>query len=217
MRGAVGGLVLGAQGEAARRRPLADGNGVVGDGDGRRLRLLAEDERRLAAADQLDIDLGEKLGIEQGAVQRAARGVDLVARQQRVERGGAAGMLAAGEHQRVDHPLVGDRRAAEAVELGIDEAHVEAGVVGDQIAFFEEGDEFLGDLGEARLVLEEGVVEAVHAGGLDRHRPLRVEIGVEVPARRDVVDELDGADLDDAVAVERRRARWFLCRRRFRA
>ncbi len=89
---------------------------------------------------------------------------------------------------------------AEAGELGIDEGHVEAGVVGDQIALFEESDELVGNLGEARLVLEEGVVEAVDARRLDRHRPLRVEIGVEMPAGRDVVDELDGADLDDAVA-----------------
>ena len=119
--------------------------GVVGDGNGRRLRLLAQDERRLAAADQLDIDLGQQLGIEQRAMQRAARGVDLVARQQCIERGGAARVLAAGERQRVDDPLVGDRRTAEAAEFGIDEGNVEAGVVGDQVALVEEGDEILGD------------------------------------------------------------------------
>ena len=112
-------------------------------------------------------------------------------------------MLATGKQQRVDHALVGDRRSAEARQLGIDEAHVEAGIMGDQIALFEEGDKLLGNLGKARLVPEEGVVEAMDARRVGRHRPLGVEIGVEAAAGRDVVDELDGADLDDTIAGKR--------------
>ena len=64
-------------------------------------------------------------------------------------------------------------------------------------------------VGEERLVLEEGVVEAVDAGGVDRHRPLGVEVAVEPLAGRDVVEELDRADLDDAVAGGRVEARGF--------
>ena len=63
--------------------------------------------------------------------------------------------------------------------------------------------EFGGDRGEERLVGEEPVVEAVHPGRLDRHRPLGIEVAVEGLAGRDVVEQLDAADLDDPVAVGR--------------
>ena len=46
----------------------------------RRAAGLDQDERRLPAADQLDIDFGQKLGVEQRAVLGAPRIVDAVAR-----------------------------------------------------------------------------------------------------------------------------------------
>src|SRR5262249_15537558 len=48
-----------------------------------------------------------------------------------------------------------------------------------------------------------GVVEAVNPGGIDRHRPFRVDVFVELLAGREVVHQLDATDLDHAVAVPR--------------
>ena len=54
--------------------------------------------------------------------------------------------------------------------------------------------------GEDRLVGEEGLGEAVDVECALRHRALRVDVGVEGAPGRELVDELDAADLDDAVA-----------------
>ena len=109
-------------------------------------------ERRLLAADQLDIDFGQQLGIEQRAVLGAVAVVDAVAPAERVERIRPHRMLAAGQRQRVDDAVRIDRRVAEPRELGIDEGDVEAGIVGDQLGAVDEGQELLGDLVEGRLV-----------------------------------------------------------------
>ena len=73
---------------------------------------LGQAELRLARADQLQIDLGQDLGVEQRAVLGAARIVDAVARAQIVEPVRARRMLAARQQQRVDQPLARDQRRA---------------------------------------------------------------------------------------------------------
>ena len=127
---------------------------------------LDQDELRLPGADQLEIDLGQELGVEQRAVLGAARIVDAVARAQIVEAVGPGRVLAARQQQRVDQPLARDQRLAGALELGIEEAEIERGVVRDQRRVADECEEVVGDLGEQRLVLEELGREAV-----DRERP----------------------------------------------
>ena len=67
----------------------------------------------------------------------------------------------------------------------------------------DEGGEVGGDGGEDRLVGEEGGGEAVDADRLLGHLALRVDVGVEGAPRGHVVDDLDGAELDDAVAGRR--------------
>ena len=52
--------IVGTDGEMPRLRPLAKLHDVANDRKRRRLGLFAEDQRRLTAADQLYIDLGEK-------------------------------------------------------------------------------------------------------------------------------------------------------------
>ena len=89
------------------------------------------------------------------------------------------------------------------LELEIEKAHVERRVVGDQRRVAEEVDHLVGDIGEARLVAQEVVAQAVHPKGLLGHRPFGIEVEVEVLAGRDVVDQFDAADLDHAVAGER--------------
>jgi hypothetical protein len=58
-------------------------------------------------------------------------------------------------------------------------------------------------LGEHRLVLQERGRQAVHLDGIGRHVALGIDVAVEDPAGRDVVEQLDGADLDHPVTVGR--------------
>ena len=58
-------------------------------------------------------------------------------------------------------------------ELGVEELHVEGGIVDDEAGVAEEGDELRGHRAEDRLVGEEGGGQAVHLHGLGRHVALR--------------------------------------------
>ena len=93
--------------------------------------------------------------------------------------------------------------AAAALELEIEEAEVEAGIVRDERRILDEVEQLLGLLREARLVRQEDRCEAVDRFGLARHVALGIEISVEVPAGLDAVEHLDAADLDHAVAAGR--------------
>ena len=65
-------------------------------------------------------------------------------------------MPAPRQQQRVDQPLARDRRALDALELGAEKPVVEAGIVNHQRRVVaDKGEELVGDLGKARLVLEE--------------------------------------------------------------
>ena len=69
----------------------------------------AQIKTRLLTADKLQIDLRQQLRIEQGAVPGACGIVDAVAFAERVEAIRPGRMLAAGERQRVDDAVGGDR------------------------------------------------------------------------------------------------------------
>src|SRR5450759_212111 len=94
-------------------------------------------------------------------------------------------MLAARQQQRVDQPIARDQRTLDALEFGDDEA-----------------EEIVGDVGEKRLVLEELGRQPVDGEGLGRYFALRVEIAVERRAGRNPVEQLDAADLDQAVTLQ---------------
>ena len=162
-----------------------------------------EFEPRLMAAHQLDIDGGEQPAIEQRAMLLALRQIDAVALAQRIEAARRAGMPPPRQRQRVDHAVPAQQRPRQPVELGIEEAEIEGGVVHHQHGAFDEGQHVVGQLAEARLVAQELGGQAVHLEGLIGHLALGVEVAVPHPARRDAVEELDAADLDDSVAVER--------------
>src|SRR3546814_6657934 len=76
-----------------------------------------------------------------------------------------------------------ERRAAEADELGVDEVHVEAGVVNHQPGVAEEGEEVVGDRGEDRMPGEKGFRQAVHVECAGRHVALGIDVLVIDPAR----------------------------------
>ncbi len=109
-------------------------------------------------------------------------------------------MLAARHGERVDDQGGLDRRPADALELHVEEADIEGGVVDHEARAVDEGGEFVGDGREDRLRREEGVGEAMDLEGSLRHRTLGIDVLVEAASGRAMIDEFDAADLDDAVA-----------------
>jgi len=105
-------------------------------------------------------------------------------------------MLSARNEQGVDHALARNQRPAHALELGIEEADVERGVMDDQRRIAKKRDQFVRDFGEEEFVLEEFIGQAVDRQSLGRHASFGVEIAMERLARRDTIDELNAADLD---------------------
>src|SRR5215471_12293671 len=163
----------------------------------------AEAELRLARLDQLEIDLGQELGIEQGAVLGALGIVDAEAGAQVVKTVAHADKLAPRQHQGVDQSVAREHGLAAAIKLGVEKADVEARVVDDERRIADEGEQVVGDLGEQRLVGEELGRQPVYRESLGRHVALRIEIAMEGLTRRDPVEQLDATDLDQAVAAER--------------
>ncbi len=149
----------------------------------RPLGRIVEIETGLLAADQLDIDLGENLGIEKRAVLRAARIVDAIARAERVEIVRRARMLAPRQRQGVDAIVQDDGRPPEARIFGVEEADVEGRVVNDQAGIADEGREFLRHRGENRLVGQKFVAQPVHPEGALRDGKFGVDIDVVELAR----------------------------------
>ena len=105
-----------------------------------------------------------------------------------------------------EQPAMGERRALQPRQLGIEEAQVELGVVDHQRGIADEFHEPLEDLGEARLVRQEGAGQPVHRLRVGRHVAFRVEIGLELPSGGQVVDQLETGDLDDPVTGQRIKA-----------
>ena len=99
--------------------------------------------------------------------------------------------------------------AAEPIELHIDEAHVEVRVVNHELAVIaDEVQEIVDDGRELRLVGEERRRDAVDALGVGVHvATVRIDEAVKLLAGRDAVQQLDAADLDQAVAIAGIKAR----------
>ena len=110
--------------------------------------LRRQDQLRLPGPDQVDVDLGQKLGVEQRAVLGAAGIVDRIARAEIVETVRHARMLAPRQQQRVDQPVARNRRPLDAVKLGVDEADIERSVVDHQRRVADEFQELLDHMGE---------------------------------------------------------------------
>ncbi len=112
---------------------------------------------------QLDIDLRQKLGVEQRAVMDAVAAIDAVARAQGVEAVFGAGMARAGEHDGVDHPGHAHLGAAAALQLAVEEAEVEARIVRHERRVAEKFEQRIDLRAEQRLVRQERVAQPVDA------------------------------------------------------
>ncbi len=73
----------------------------------------------------------------------------------------------------------------------------------DERAVPDEGDELVGDLGEERLVGKKFLAQPMDVESGRRHVPFGIDIDVEALAGRDVVLELDAADLHEPMPVLR--------------
>ena len=96
-------------------------------------------------------------------------------------------------------------------ELGIEKIEVEGGIVNDEQGIAEKVQELVDHGGEDRLVAEKVDAEPMNGQRFRRHVALGINVAVKARAGRDVMQELDAADLNDAVAGSGR-ARSFPCR-----
>ncbi len=98
---------------------------------------------------------------------------------------------------------------SQARELHIDEAHVEGRVMDDQFRAFDEFEEAVGDLGEAWLVGDELVGDAVDRDGTLVDLPIRIEIDMEMPPGQTPANDFHSPDLDDPMPIGHRHAGGF--------
>src|SRR5688572_3580534 len=198
--------ILLVRGELLRGGALHDELGYVEDhprGAGGRCRRRVElHHEALLSARHREIALGEQVGVGERAVQRALGVVDEVALAQRVERVLLAGVQLLGGRQRVGdaRDMLLERRKPGERKLHVEELDVEVRVVDDELGAAHVVEERRRHLGELRLRHEVLAREAVHARRPKLHLALRVEVGVKAALAQAPVENLDAADLDDAVA-----------------
>src|ERR1700728_2149263 len=118
-------------------------------------------------------------------------------------------MLAAGDEQRIDHAVAVDPGSAGTFQFDVQKAEIKSRVVRDKLRVVEENEQLVRHFGEQRLVPAERDRQAANAARRFRHVAFRVEVTVEGPAGRKAIDELDAADFDQPIALERIEARGF--------
>jgi hypothetical protein len=94
-----------------------------------------------------------------------------------------------------------DGGALQQRKLGIEETHVELGIVRHQRRIADEFHQLVDDLGKSRLVAQELVGEAVDAECRLRHVALGVQVILLLAPGRDLVHQLQAGDLHDPVAL----------------
>ena len=170
-------------------------------GCGHRLRPLARKQQiGLTGPQHLDIDVGQELAVDQGAVLVAHGGVDAIALAQGVEARLGAWVLAPRHGERIDDPAHRYRSELETGQFVIEEIDIEIGVVDHERRVADEIHEVARELVKTRLVPEELGRDAMHLEGAFRHVAVGIEVGVPLAARGKPVDQLQATDLDDPVA-----------------
>ena len=109
-------------------------------------------------------------------------------------------MLAPGIGQCVEGAISRQDRHADAFQLGVEKAHVKFGIVDDQPRVAEEGEHVGGDVAKQWLAPEKLAGETVNAERFLGDIPLRIKIDVKMLAGRNVIQDLDAGDFNEAVA-----------------
>src|ERR1700737_4551221 len=104
-------------------------------------------------------------------------------------------MLAAREQQGIDDAFAADHRLGGALELRIEEAEIERGIVRHQRRFADERQKLVGDFGKQRLVFQKLGRETVNFERGSRHLPLGIDVAMKALAGGNLVIELKEADL----------------------
>lgn len=128
---------------------------------------------------------------------------DVEALAHRIERSGRTRPVLARQHERVDKALFRQLRPAEAAQFGIQEAAVEFGIVRDDRIITEEFHQRIAHAGmlERHLIVQNFVGDAGDANGRFGNRAPGIDVDLEFAARRQIVYQLDAADLYDAVGL----------------
>ena len=163
--------------------------------------LLAEGKRALPTAGKLAINLDKYLGVQQRAVLDAPRPIDAVALAKSIKTVLLSGVLSSRKRQRVDDTLHADRLAPQPCQLCIHEAYIEFGVVDDEPRIADEGEKFVNDACEDRLVLKDGGGMAVDARGVLGDLALGIDERMEDLSRQDLMDNFDRANFQHPVSV----------------
>src|SRR4030088_917095 len=165
--------------------------------------LARQDQLRLPGPDQIDVNFGQELGVEQCAVLGAAGIVDRIARAEIIETVRQTRMLAPGRAQRVARPFARDCWPLDALEFGVEETDVKRRVVDHQRCIGNKFQKLLDHMSEQRLVGEKFTGKTMHGERFSRHVALRVEVPMKCLPRRHAVENLDTTDFDQPVAPQR--------------
>ncbi len=91
----------------------------------------------------------------------------------------------------------------QAGQFSVQKREVELGVVNHQPVRTDKGQQLVCDRGKRRLVRQKLCGDAMDRESLFGHVALGIDVTVKFSAGRDVMDELDAGDLDDAMAFAR--------------
>ncbi len=116
-----------------------------------------------------------------------------------------------GHLQCIHHPRASlfQRRFLQQRQLIVEEADIECSVVDDQFRPLDEIEKLDNDLVESGFVLQELVGQAMHCQRTGLHLALRIDIAMETLSGQLAIEQLDTADLDDAIAKPEIEARGF--------
>ena len=133
---------------------------------------------------------------------RAGRVVDAVALAQGIETVALPGVQLTRHGERIEDLAERcdlARLTGQTLELRIQERDVEGGVVDHELRAFDELQELVCDLREARLTIQLGARDAVHGERAVIDLALGIEVAVEGTPGAAPVHQLHAADLDDAM------------------
>src|SRR5690606_52837 len=150
------------------------------------------------------VDVCQNFRVEQSTVQLALRIVDVIAIAQRVEIVLLAGVSLPRHDQRVDHLaqlLDAYIAAVEQLQLVVEEADIEWGVVDDQFGAANEVQQLLDHMAEQRLIGDHFIGDAVHLHRRAVEFALGIDVLMKMPACQPAIDQFDTADFDQTVAL----------------
>ncbi len=87
------------------------------------------------------------------------------------------------------------------MQLHVDEADVETGVVYDERRISDEAQKVVRDVGKSRLIGQKRIRQSVHGFRVGMHGAiLGIDVGVKLSSRRKAIEQFDAAELDQPVA-----------------